>query len=78
MDRGLTVSVDHNLCVGNGRCLRTAPHVFAHNASRQSEVVNPQGDSESAILDAAENCPVGAITVSHGSSDAAPDDAPHS
>ena len=63
MTGSVRVSVDHMLCVGNGRCLRTAPHVFAHNASRQSEVINPQGDSESAILEAAANCPVGAITV---------------
>lgn len=78
MARLVTVSVDHMLCVGNGRCLRTAPHVFAHNAARQSEVVDPRGDSESAILEAADNCPVGAITVEIDASSDALDRPPHS
>lgn len=61
--RRLTVTVDHDLCVGNGTCLMTAPAVFAHNAARQSEVINPAGASESVILKAAASCPVGAIRV---------------
>ena len=63
MARQLTVTVDHDLCVGNGTCLLTAPTVFAHNAARQSEVINPSGASESIILTAAARCPVGAIRV---------------
>lgn len=63
MPRGLDVSVDHLLCVGNGTCLMIAPHVFAHNAERQSTVIDPAGDTEAAILRAATNCPVGAIRV---------------
>jgi ferredoxin len=55
--------VDHDLCVGNGTCLRLAPHVFAHNAQRQSEVIDPAGDPEAAVMRAAANCPVGAIGV---------------
>ena len=57
------VWVDHEICVGNGTCLRIAPRVFRHNDNRQSEVVDPAGDNESAILEAAANCPVGAIHV---------------
>lgn len=63
MPRGLRISVDHDLCVGNGTCLRLAPHVFAHNAQRQSEVIDPAGDPEAAVVRAAANCPVGAIRV---------------
>ena len=63
MPRKLRISVDHSLCVGNGTCLTIAPHVFAHNAYRQSEVVDPDGDSEAAVLHAAANCPVSAISV---------------
>jgi 3-methyl-2-oxobutanoate hydroxymethyltransferase len=55
--------VDHDLCVGNGTCLTIAPAVFAHNAHRQSEVIDAAGASESVILHAAANCPVGAISV---------------
>ena len=61
--RALHVSVDHDLCVGNGTCLTIAPAVFRHNDSRQSEVTDPAGASESVILHAAANCPVGAIRV---------------
>ena len=63
MPRALRVSVDHALCVGNGTCLTIAPHVFKHNEYRQSEVIDPAGDPEAAILRAAGNCPVSAISV---------------
>jgi ferredoxin len=63
MARKLHVWVDHNRCVGNAMCTHIAPQVFALNANRQSEAVNPQGDTEAKILEAAENCPVSAIFV---------------
>ena len=44
-------------------CVATAPGVFAHNEMRQSEAVNPDGDSPDAVLEAARNCPTSAITV---------------
>ena len=63
MVRNLRIRIDHNTCVGNAMCETFAPHVFRLNDNRQSEVVDPSGDSEKKILEAAENCPVGAITV---------------
>ena len=63
MARRLLVRVDHNVCVGNAMCETFAPQVFRLNDNRQSEAVNPAGDSEDKILEAAENCPVSAITV---------------
>ena len=63
MARKLIVSVDHNLCVGNSMCETIAPKVFVLNDDRQSEAVDPDGDTEENILEAAENCPVSAITV---------------
>ncbi len=63
MARKLLVSVDHNLCVGNSMCETLAPKVFVLNDDRQSEAVNPNGDTVENILEAAENCPVSAITV---------------
>ena len=63
MARKLIVSVDHNLCVGNSMCETLAPKVFVLNDDRQSEAVNPDGDTEENILEAAENCPVSAISV---------------
>ena len=63
MARKLRVRVDHLLCVGNAMCETFASNVFRLNDNRQSEAVDPAGDSEEKILEAAENCPVSAITV---------------
>jgi ferredoxin len=63
MARKLRVWVDHNICVGNAMCVTIAPKVFRLNEKRQSEAVNPEGDSVEKILEAAENCPVSAIFV---------------
>jgi len=63
MARALRVRVDRNVCVGNAMCTTIAPGVFALNDDRQSEAVNPGGDAEEKILEAAENCPVSAIVV---------------
>jgi ferredoxin len=63
MARKLRVWVDHNVCVGNAMCETFAPQVFPLNANRQSEAVNPAGDTEEKIVEAAENCPVSAMFV---------------
>ena len=63
MARNLRVWVDHQLCVGNAMCESIAPRVFQLNEDRQSEAVNPTGDTEEKILKAAESCPVSAIFV---------------
>ncbi len=63
MARKLRVSVDHDMCVGNAMCVTIATNTFALNDDRQSEAVNPDGDSEALIMEAAENCPVSAIIV---------------
>jgi len=63
MARKLRVRVDHLLCVGNAMCETFAPNVFRLNEDRQSEAVNPAGDSEEKILEAAENCPMSAVIV---------------
>ena len=63
MARNLRIRVDHNKCVGNAMCVSFSPQVFALNKDLQSEPVNPAGDPEDKVLEAAENCPVSAITV---------------
>lgn len=63
MARKLKVWVDQQICVGNTMCEALAPAVFRLDKNRQSEVVNPAGDTEDKILQAAENCPVSAIFV---------------
>ena len=59
----LQVSVDHDVCVGNAMCTHIGPKSFALNDDRQSEVINPEGEPREVVLEAAEACPVSAITV---------------
>ncbi len=63
MAKKLRVRVDHNVCVGNAMCETFAPNTFRLNDNRQSEAVDPDGDTVEKILEAAENCPVSAIFV---------------
>jgi ferredoxin len=63
MARELTVTVDKTLCVNNHWCNKNVPGVFREDAGGQAEVADPAGASEASIIDAAENCPVGAIDV---------------
>jgi ferredoxin len=44
-------------------CETIASKVFRLNDNRQSEAVDPAGDTVDKILEAAENCPVSAILV---------------
>jgi ferredoxin len=44
-------------------CARPSPKMFVCNDNRQSEAVNPEGDTVENILDAAKSCPVSAIVV---------------
>ena len=59
----LRISVDLDLCVGNAMCETFAPKVFVLNDDRQSQVADAEADTVENILEAAENCPVSAITV---------------
>ena len=59
----LRISVDLDLCVGNAMCETFAPKVFVLNDDRQSEVADAEADTVENIMEAAENCPVSAITV---------------
>ena len=63
MARQLKITVDYNVCVGNAMCETFAENTFGLNDDRQSYVKDPAGDPEETILEAAENCPVTAITV---------------
>ena len=63
MPRKLKITVDLNVCVGNAMCETFATHTFALNEDRQSSVADAAGDPEELVLEAAENCPVSAITV---------------
>ncbi|MQG79418.1 MAG: ferredoxin [SAR202 cluster bacterium] len=68
MARKIAVSVDHDICVGNAMCITIATKAFELNDERQAVGANPDGDPEELILEAAENCPVAAITVTDADS----------
>lgn len=61
----MKVAVDHTKCVGCGQCAQICPQVFElqNGASAVLVPVVPQ-ECEDLCRDAADRCPVGAITVS--------------
>ena len=50
MARKLRIRVDHATCVGNAMCETFAPNVFRLNENRQSEAVDPAGDTIEQVL----------------------------
>jgi ferredoxin len=57
------VEVDRSVCIGSGMCVGSAPADFSLDTGRQShprESVMPGSDE---IMEAAESCPVEAISI---------------
>jgi len=59
----MKVTVDKDKCIGCGACVAVAPKSFKLGDDGKSEVIEPVGDDEQTIRNAAESCPVGAIKV---------------
>lgn len=57
------VTVDKDLCIGSGGCVLRAPEGFELDAARQSCPRHAVLTPSDTVLDAAENCPVEAITI---------------
>ncbi|MFJ5778683.1 ferredoxin [Streptomyces sp. NPDC093094] len=57
------VEVDRSLCVGSAQCVHRAPQAFALDPARRSRPRHPGLDADEHVLEAAENCPVEAITL---------------
>ncbi|GGV38105.1 ferredoxin [Streptomyces longisporoflavus] len=57
------VEVDRSVCIGSGMCVITAPGGFALDTARQSHPADPETDANEKVLEAAEGCPVEAITI---------------
>jgi ferredoxin len=62
MVRKLEIEIDYALCVGAESCVYTAPGTFKVEDGK-TVVILPPGDDESAIVDAALQCPMQAISV---------------
>ena len=59
----LAVTVDRGLCIGSGDCVDTAPDVFQLDDEDKAVVVDPDGAPYDEVLEAAQNCPVTAISI---------------
>lgn len=58
------IDIDLLTCVGFGECMKTAPGVFRlDELMNQSTVVNAEGADDDTVLQAAEACPVSAISL---------------
>ncbi|MEU1115214.1 MULTISPECIES: ferredoxin [unclassified Streptomyces] len=57
------VEVDRSVCIGSGMCVLTAPGRFELDTARQSHPADAETDANEKVLEAAEGCPVEAITL---------------
>jgi ferredoxin len=60
---GVEVRVDRARCIATKSCTYSAPGTFELDDQRISTVIDPEGDPLEAVIEAAENCPTGAISV---------------
>lgn len=60
----MNIQVDQETCIGCGLCVSTAPEIYQLNAEGKAETVTqPTAADEGAAREAAEACPVFAISV---------------
>ncbi len=61
----MKVTVDHELCSGDGICVDVCPEVFEMNEDDQAIVIVDEvpADQEDAVREAAESCPEGCIYI---------------
>jgi ferredoxin len=57
------IEIDKEKCIGCGSCNAICPENFELDEDGKAEVLNPEVEELSCNQLAAENCPVGAITV---------------
>ena len=54
--------VDKEICIGCGTCAILAPASFKIDSDGKAVFINPPGDSDQAVQDACDNCPVQCIS----------------
>lgn len=63
MGRRIRVWVDQTKCIGSAFCVDASPNVFTLDESGKAIVIDPKGDTQEKIWEAAEGCPVSAIII---------------
>jgi ferredoxin len=58
------IHIDEQRCMGSGNCAFWAPATFDIGDDNLAYVIDPEGDTEEKIRNAAEGCPTQAITLS--------------
>jgi ferredoxin len=71
-NHGIQAWVDRDLCKGSGPCFTLAPAAFALDENMKAVVLDPSGESEEQLLDAARECPTAAIYLWDDSGQLAP------
>ena len=59
----MKVKVDRDLCTGIGNCVVIAPSVFELDAKQKAVVLDANAANKDKLVEAAENCPMEAITI---------------
>jgi ferredoxin len=62
--KGMTISIDRDLCIGAATCLAIAPEVFALDDDAKAIILEGIGEAtDENVIDAARACPTTAITI---------------
>ncbi|MGH9223478.1 MAG: ferredoxin [Acidimicrobiales bacterium] len=59
----IEIKISRQRCIATKACINAAPGVFELDEQRVSTVHNPAGEPLDTIIEAAEACPTGAISV---------------
>ncbi len=61
----MKVTVDYDVCASTGSCMQVCPEVFEVRSDGYLYILNeePPEELHPAVLEAADRCPTGAITV---------------
>ena len=60
---GLEVRVDRARCIASKSCVHAAPEAFALDDQQLATVLDPAAEPLESLIEAAESCPTGAISV---------------
>jgi ferredoxin len=57
------IHIDRERCIGSGNCVFWAPGTFDLDDEGKSIVIDPSGDDDEAVVNAADGCPTNAIAL---------------